>query len=726
MTPSILRAPAHAWTLACLVAAMPVSAAAQCVDYADHLRWIGGVDTGFDGEARDIAVAGSRAYLANLNSGFYVLDVGDPRAPRILGHVDTPHSASAVDVAGPYAYVADGATGLLVIDVSDPGDPRIVGTVDTPGYAWDVVVSGTLAYLSDQYRLLVIDVANPAAPWIRGGVDLAQFGVQIALSGHHVFAAVRTAGFQVIDVGDPSAPAVVAGGPPTPVEGIAVHGAHAYLACQGNGLVVLDISDPVHPQVVGVADEPGATAGRVAVDGPLAWVADGSRSVRTVDVSDPADPRLLGRMSLSPFSVQGIAAIGPLAYVANGYAGVQILDGTAPAAVPTLGSLDEYLGFRGVAATATHAFVGLDDLFQSVDITDIHTPVADGGVALGRDILRIALDGNLAYVANSGLAIVDVSDPRFPQIVSNVDVGAHCIDLVLAGTRVLAASGEDGLVVFDVSDPAAPAIEGWIPTGDYAAGIALYGNLAFVADRDGGLLVVEVSRPTAPRIIETVPLQDAVDVDVIGDAVVVATQLTGIHVFRATDPSDHRIVTNLRTPYSTRSVTGAGPFAYVADSGVGVVLVDVSDPRAPRVTGSVDVPYSRDIFVAAEHVFVTTTYDPGGLRIVPRHCGPAFASTGVPVPASAAPTALRTFPNPSVKFASVRVETSARGAVRATIHDAAGRLVRRLADGTMDAGAHDLAWDHRDATGRPVASGVYLLRVATVDGTRTTRMVVLK
>ncbi len=726
MTPSITRARALASILACIAPAMPASAPAQCADYADHLRWIGGVDTGFDGEARDIAVAGSRAYLANLSSGFYVLDVGDPRAPRIVGHVDTPHSASAVDVAGTYAYVADGATGLLVIDVADPTDPRIVGTVDTPGYAWDVVVSGTLAYLSDQYRLLVIDVSNPVAPWIRGGVDLAGWGVQIAQSGHHVFAAVRAAGFQVIDVGNPVAPVVVAGGAPTPVEGIAVHGAHAYLACLGNGLAVLDISDPVHPQVIGVADEPGAYAGRVAVDGPLAWVADGSRSVRTVDVSDPADPRLLGRMSLSAFSVEGIAAVGPLAYVANGYAGVQILDGTAPDAVPTLGSLDVFLGFRGAAAAGSHVFVGLDDQFQSVDVTDVHAPVVDGGVALGRDILRIALDGNLAYVANSGLAIVDVSDPRFPQVVSNVDVGAHCIDFALRDKRVYAASGEDGLVVFDVSDSSAPAVEAWRAVPGYAVGVALRGSLAFVANNDVGLQVIDISDPGSADVVEIVPISQPVDVDVIGDAVVVATHLDGIHVFHAQDPSDHRIVTNLRTPYSTSSVTGAWPFVYVADRGLGVVLVDVSDPRAPRVVGTVDAPYARDICLSGEHVFVTTTHDPGGLRIVPRHCGPVFASTGAPVPASTAAVALRVFPNPSVRLASVRVETSARGAVRATIHDAAGRLVRRLADGTMEAGAHDFAWDHRDAGGRPVASGVYLLRVDTVDGTRTTRMVVLK
>ena len=49
--------------------------------------------------------------------------------------------------------------------------------------------------------------------------------------------------------------------------------------------------------------------------------------------------------------------------------------------------------------------------------------------------------------------------------------------------------------------------------------------------------------------------------------------------------------------------------------------------------------------------------------------------------------------------------------MRAEVYDAAGRLVRRLADGGCEAGVHPLGWDLRDAAGGRVSSGTYFLRV---------------
>ena len=69
---------------------------------------------------------------------------------------------------------------------------------------------------------------------------------------------------------------------------------------------------------------------------------------------------------------------------------------------------------------------------------------------------------------------------------------------------------------------------------------------------------------------------------------------------------------------------------------------------------------------------------------------------------------------------------AATGFARATIHDAAGRLVRRLRSGVLSAGRHEFLWDRRDAAGREVAPGVYLARVSTGTEEKTTRVVILK
>ena len=52
-----------------------------------------------------------------------------------------------------------------------------------------------------------------------------------------------------------------------------------------------------------------------------------------------------------------------------------------------------------------------------------------------------------------------------------------------------------------------------------------------------------------------------------------------------------------------------------------------------------------------------------------------------------------------------------RGRSELTVHNALGQVVRAWDLSTWDAGFHTLMWDGRDAQGRSVASGVYLIRL---------------
>jgi len=72
---------------------------------------------------------------------------------------------------------------------------------------------------------------------------------------------------------------------------------------------------------------------------------------------------------------------------------------------------------------------------------------------------------------------------------------------------------------------------------------------------------------------------------------------------------------------------------------------------------------------------------------------------------------LATFPNPARGGTSVHFVLPADERVELVLFDVSGRQVRQLARGTYAAGAHDVAWDGRDADGRAAAPGVYLARL---------------
>jgi hypothetical protein len=88
--------------------------------------------------------------------------------------------------------------------------------------------------------------------------------------------------------------------------------------------------------------------------------------------------------------------------------------------------------------------------------------------------------------------------------------------------------------------------------------------------------------------------------------------------------------------------------------------------------------------------------------------GPAVAT-----PATGEPTTVRLVvaPNPSAGPASLLFRAPRAGPLRADLVDVTGRLVRRLETRPAAAGPARLTWDGRDDAGRPVARGVYMLRL---------------
>jgi hypothetical protein len=85
------------------------------------------------------------------------------------------------------------------------------------------------------------------------------------------------------------------------------------------------------------------------------------------------------------------------------------------------------------------------------------------------------------------------------------------------------------------------------------------------------------------------------------------------------------------------------------------------------------------------------------------------------------------FPNPfnaatRIPFALPRAST-----VTLEIYDILGRKVRTLLDRRpMTAGSHTVQWDGTSGDDKPVASGIYLLRIRTDDATGTRKMILLK
>jgi len=91
------------------------------------------------------------------------------------------------------------------------------------------------------------------------------------------------------------------------------------------------------------------------------------------------------------------------------------------------------------------------------------------------------------------------------------------------------------------------------------------------------------------------------------------------------------------------------------------------------------------------------------------------AASGTDAPVATPAWSLRVAPNPFNPSTTIHLELAVPGEVSIRIHDAAGRVVRRVRAGRLDAGHHRMMWNGRDDGGQRLASGVYFVQ-ATVDG----------
>jgi sugar lactone lactonase YvrE len=146
------------------------------------------------GTSKGVAWAGNGLVVVACGSGgVRIVDVSVPSAPVLRGSAATS-DARDVAVDGPSAYVADFAGSLKVVNFSQPSAPQVVGsTGQTLGGALaDVAKAGRFTFGADVILpsgVPIVDVSVPGAPIVRARLSfpLGQRGQGIAVDDRYVY-----------------------------------------------------------------------------------------------------------------------------------------------------------------------------------------------------------------------------------------------------------------------------------------------------------------------------------------------------------------------------------------------------------------------------------------------------------------------------------------------------------------------------------------------------------
>lgn len=104
-----------------------------------------------------------------------------------------------------------------------------------------------------------------------------------------------------------------------------------------------------------------------------------------------------------------------------------------------------------------------------------------------------------------------------------------------------------------------------------------------------------------------------------------------------------------------------------------------------------------------------------------------YATPLVDMPGAVHPSdeVLRILPSPFNPNTAIHYEVAASGEVSLVIYNALGQRVRTLITGDRPSGVHRITWDGLDDSGSRVSSGVYVVRLKTVQDAAVKRVTVI-
>lgn len=253
----------------------------------------------------------------------------------------------------------------------------------------------------------------------------------------------------------------------------------------------------------------------------------GKGKLHVVDVSDSDSPRVKGTIS-GLGHVRQVSVRNGVAYVTAREDGLFLVDVSNPEQMGILAHYDTIELATGIAVSGDVAFVACRTAgVELIDVSSPESPLHLSTVRTGEAQSVAVRDGILyAGVWGTGeLVICNVSGPRRPTIIARVKLDGYGDGVDVRGNYCYVATGHHarsmphraptdpgygrghGLEIIDISNPRTPELVGRVKFPPfYRLGMDTWDvkatdRYAFVADTYNGVFVVEITEPSKPHVV---------------------------------------------------------------------------------------------------------------------------------------------------------------------------------------------------------------------------------
>jgi hypothetical protein len=620
--------------------------------------------------------------------------------------------------------------GATLFDLANPAAPTVLSSRFVPYHFTSAVLRAHLLYLTTTDWLIAYDLTDPTEPSLVSVQSLGAFAAHRwpSLSGNILYLVDGSDRLRAFDL----APS----GPPTDLgtitlstgrlDALAAGDGHLYALQEGPtgiDLATYDLADPLAPALVDVvtlSEDQGARGTDLVVSGSVLYATTNAARLRAFSLATPAHPAPGFELPCGPRTV-AITSRALLLYEDDNR--LRVLERTAfdqpPALIGERHKLPNLADLETNGRVSVAAEAGTGDLLL-IDLADPRTPVISHRWP-GLNARAVAIAGNLVVACSPvDLWLIDVADPWRPVLLSltrypNADVTVN--DCALSDGLLAVTLPAYGTLLYNVDDPARPLL--CFTLRQIRSNVELAGDLLVTVTGTYRASVFDVSDPKSPQGLGLLPPGGVRDAALSLGHVVMLT-LSGLHVFQINGYEDFDELS--LTPVANASrLTVAGQRVYAFGTR-DAHIVNVVDPVQPVVEGW----FEGDATILALVAGAGLVHTDMGLNsyLVRDETWATAAAPDAPLPSAA--VLLAPAPNPFNPAVTIAFEVARTQGLRLTVHDLRGRLVARLAAGVFTPGRHEVTWRGVDDGDRPLASGVYVVRLTGDDPPQARRVTLVR
>ena len=649
------------------------------------------------GNAQAIAIDGDVVYIADGESGVHLIEVNPPTLPRIVKTLGGFQDARDVHLANGNLYALDAVRGLLVFteqDVLNSENPHPRRTFKTAGTPFKVSTNdeGTI-YLSDNARGLYILTPDPLGGFtVTGTVPLLALDFEI----FGKYALTISSDLRILNIGPLIIPEPISQvNTPGLTSGVKFYEGALYLTDEQSGLHIINVNNPNTPRLISSHPTVGnaqdiALRYSAAEKTTYAYIADGKGGIQTLDVTKPDIPIWINHYNASGIAYGlDVSSDGDKTTIAiaNGTSGLKIAEMTDSYNGKITQDIRAFSSDQGVLSVQIekeHAFVGTD---VGMEIVELETGKTLTHINTTNPVWGIAIIDDYAYLCAKSLIVVDISEPKRSQIVSQREFigSAYKIDFNTSNAYVAALEG--GVHILDISEPALPHPIAHFTTEGTATNVCLAGEFVYVLDSHQGVLKLDGKDPQQLTLLASY----------VETQLPIAAAIQG-HYLYLLDSDTLQIIDSRTMRLSARYSRLQSP-TDIAVSGSALYVTDLYQLSVFRVN-------THLLNLAVEEPEHNELYQPTLSTIVVHN------------------QLFQNFPNPFNPETWIPYSLAKDTQVTLSIHDANGRLVSNQLLGYKRSGKHTVHWNGRNELGEPVASGIYFYTLTAGNFSATRKMVI--